>query len=151
MADFQWGVPTAWADAVAAASFQTLANNSIAVGAVIDNTTTRDMMAEVSFISAATTSATTAGAHLAVYLLPLLHNGTAYPTNNTTGSALPAVSYVRGVIGIPVGTVTPAGSTIIQVPYGSWKFGIANRLGVALANSTTNYTCQYRLLLESVA
>jgi hypothetical protein len=155
MALFQWA-PTAsqgaWTDAVAAASFNALASNGMAVGAVIDNTTTLDMLAEVSFISTTTAISVAVGGHLAIYLLPLLHDGTSYPTNNVSSATLlPSASYVRGVIGMPSGSVVPLGSTLIQVPYGSWKFGIVNRLGVALNASSTALTCKYRLLVEQVS
>lgn len=150
MTQAQWATTQgAWTDAIPAASLSALANNSIAVGSAIDNTTTVDMLAEVSFISTSAAIAVTNGGHLAVYLLPVLHDGTTYPTNNVSGTALPAVSYVRGIIGVPNGTVVPTGSVLIQVPYGTWKIGVANRLGVALATSTTAHTCRYRFIIEA--
>jgi hypothetical protein len=150
MASFLWGATQgAWTDAIAAASLSALANNSMAVGSAIDNTTTVNQLAEVSFISTTTGIAVVAGGHLAVYLLPLLHDGTSYPTNNAAGTSLPAITYCRGVIGVPNGTVVPAGSTVIQVPYGSWKLALVNRLGVALNTSTTALTLRYRLIVEA--
>src|SRR4051812_45508213 len=111
MATFNWaasGSQGAWTDAIAASGFNALANNSMALGSAIDNTTTVAEWMEVSFIAASV--AMTAGAHIAIYVLPLLNDGTSYPTNSAAGTSLPSIVYCRGVIGMPTATAIPAGS-----------------------------------------
>lgn len=152
MADFQWSATAGtYKDFVAAASFASLANNSMAVGTAIANTSAPvPMLLEVSFISTVALTVT-AGGHLAIGLLPLLHNGSGYPTNDTTGTALPGIGYVRGVITFPAGSITPQGSTLVVVPFGTWKPFVINRLGAAFSSSTTAHVCQYRTVFETVA
>ena len=151
MAVYQWGTPGAWADFIAAASFSpSVGNNGMVVGAAIANTTAPRMLAEVSFISTAAAIAMTAGAHLAVGLLPQLHDGAAYPTNDATGTALPGITYVRGVISMPTGTLVPRGSVLITIPYGTWKSFLLMRLGIGLTARTPAQTSHYRAVVEEV-
>lgn len=149
MATFLWGTPGAWTDVVAAASLSALANNSSVFSAGIDNTTTDAEWAEVSFISTAAGIAVTAGGHLAIYVLPQLHDGSTYPTNNTSGTALPSIAYCKGVIGVQNGTVVPTGSVVVPIPGNVIKIGMVNRLGIALNTSTTALTLRYRLVYDT--
>lgn len=150
MADIHWGTPTAWADVAAAASWSALANGSQIVSGNIDNTVGREEYAEVSIVTVTSTAVVPAGGHVAVFVLPSLHDGTTYPNNSVNGAALPAATYMRGVVSFPAATIPPSGSVIVPVPYGVFRISVANRLGVSFPTSTTNITVRYRLISEAV-
>lgn len=151
MADIRFGAPSSWADAFAAADFNALANNGgkLSTATAVSNGTGRYIHADVSFIMVTSTVSPTGSALLALYLLPLLHDGSSYPDNEdtTTAANLAATAYLVGSIGFRTKATQSikGGLTGILVPPGTFKWYMVNRLGVALPSSSTNMTCQYRL------
>lgn len=156
MALFLWGSSTdqgAWTDPGIVVP-NSLANNSIIAGTAVTNTTSPDMWAEFSYLTTAGTVTPTAGGHLAVYVLPALHDGTTYPigtpANTSAATVLPGIHYCVGVITVQTGAaVLVSGRVLVPIPYGTFKFAIVNRLGVAL-NATTTAACRHRLIVEAV-
>lgn len=156
MADIKWGTASAWADAMAAANFNALANNGgiLTTGAAIDNSTNRHLWGRLSFVCLTSTWAVGAGGHLAFYLLPLAHNGTSYPntTNGTAGTDYPGGQYWISNIAFKQATLAHIGvSKPFLIPATSFKFYCVNRTGAALPSSATNMTCQIETMPESVA
>jgi hypothetical protein len=157
MAVVTYSEPTAWADAFEPADFNALANNGgkLSTAAAVNNSTTRLLYAQVSFIMVTSTFSPTAGAHLAILLLPLLHDGTTYPENEdtTTAANLPPQYYVRGIIPVRYKAASTGSGMAdrVQVPPGTWKWYVINRCGVALPSSSADMTCRYRLFGEEVA
>lgn len=154
MTDFRFGTPSAWADAFAAADFNALANNAgiLSTASAVTNGTDRYILADVSFIMVTSTVSPTNSAHLALYLLPLLHDGTTYVDNENTGTAAnqPHPSYLVGSIGFRTkATQSIAGiARGILIPPGTFKwYGINRNMNGtgALPSSSVNMTCRHRL------
>lgn len=156
MADVRWGAPTSWADAFAAANFQSLANNGgiINSGSPIDNDTTPHTYARLSFVCVTSTWAVSAGGHIAFYLLPLPHTGSNYPNSNNGNTAGDYPGGHQWVANIAFRTGTMAHIGVSQpflIPRSSFQMYAVNRTGAALPNSNTNMTCQIQRFSEAIS
>lgn len=130
-----------------ASDFNSLANGSfVLASSTTDNGTNLDLLAEVSFI-ATVGGTTTAGAYLALWIMPQNRDGSTYGDTIGNGSTLPAATYFAGSAGVKVGVTS--GNTIvgtfprILLPRGVFKFGISNHVGVAF-NATASVTAEFR-------
>lgn len=154
MPEIRYTAPTAWADAFAAADFNALANDAgkLSTASAVANGTDRHLLADVSFIMVTSTVSPGVAPHLALYLLPLLHDGSTYVDNEDTGTVAnqPSPVYLAGVIAFRTkGSQSIAGIvTGLVIPPGTFKWYGINR-GMngssALPASSTNMTCRYRL------
>jgi hypothetical protein len=148
--------PGSWTDAFAAADFNALANGSglLSTATAVSNGSSLDLYADLSWICVTSTFTPTAGGHLAFYLLPLLHDGSSYPsaTSSATAAAQAQITYLVGTIALGASAQSHKGIiTGIRIPPGTFKWYMVNRSGAALPSSSTNMTCQYRLSSETVA
>jgi hypothetical protein len=156
MSTVQYTAPSSWANAFESADFNALANGGgiLSTSTAVDNSTTRYLFAQVSFIMVTSTMSPAVGAHLALLLLPLLHDGSTYPDNENTSTAanLPPAAYVRGIIPFRYKASQSCSGFAdrIMVPPGAWKWYVINRSGVALPSSSSNMSCRYRLYGEEV-
>jgi hypothetical protein len=154
MPDFRYSEPSAWADAFAAADFDALANDAgkLSTASVVANGTGRLLLADVSFIMVTSTVSPTNAPHLALYLLPLLHDGTTYVDNEDSATVAnqPSPAYLAGTIAFRTkATQSIAGiATGLVVPPGTFRwYGINRNMNgtSSLPASSTNMTCRYRL------
>jgi hypothetical protein len=127
--------------------FNSLANGSFVISdSVLVNGSNLDLLAEVSFI-VTVGGTTTAGAYLALWVMPENRDGTTYGDTIADGSVLPAATYFAGACGVKVGVTS--GNTIVGtfprllLPRDDFKLGLSNHVGVAL-NATPALTCEYR-------
>lgn len=118
-----------------------LANDGNKLGAAIDNSSGLDMFMDVEFVLATQGSARSAGAHIAVFLIPA-PDGTNYVYGDD--STDPPIN--RLVATLPLDAATTArrvASQMIAVPPGLFKLLFENKTGQALAASGN--TAGYRL------
>lgn len=141
-----------WESNPSLTSYLTTELNSLAdaankLGAAIDNSAGLDMYADVEISLAAQGSARSAGAYVAVYLIPSADGGTTYAYG---GDSLdPGANHL--VATVPFDAATTARdqlATMIPVPPGHFKLLIQNQTGQALAASGS--TVQYRLYSAEV-
>lgn len=152
MAVAKWTARSTWADLFNSVDLNALANGSgiLSTAAAVDNTTNLNFYADVSIRSTSTMSPT-AGGHFAIYLLPLLDDGTTYPNSTNTGTAgdQPPLQYLWTTIALR----TTAGSTQnhmarrLEIPNGIFKAYFVNRSGVAMPSSNL-FTVKYATYSE---
>lgn len=141
---------TAWADLFNAADFNALASNGFirSTATAVDNSTGYLWM-DVSFIMATSTVSPTLNAGLDLMILPQLHDGSTYVSGDdgTTEANFPGAGNLAGRISFWQKSSSQVNGYLrkIDVPYGSFKVGVINRMNVAMPSSSTNMTCKYRL------
>jgi hypothetical protein len=110
-----------------------LANDAQVLGAEIDNSTALDTFADVEFNVATQGSARSAGAHIAVFLIPAL-DGTNYAYGD--GSVDPPAN--RLIATLPLDAATTArrvAAQMLSIPPGKYKLLFENKTGQAMASS----------------
>lgn len=125
--------------------------NAILSDLQIDNSTALDVFCDVSFIGGSITSA--APNYIAIYLYPLLDDGTTYGDGRfgTSAAGPPPSNYAVGSIGLPVGTQAITGEVLgIRLPPGKFKFVLYNQAGATLAGSGAN-SLKYRTYNRAIA
>lgn len=136
-----------------AADFNSLATaNCVVASSAIANNSSLDLYSDVSFV--ATVGGTTlVTSRLDLYILPLNQDGTTYGDGTASGSAVPSASYQVASVGVKSGITTGNAVTGtfrgIVMPPGSFKFVVANQLGIAL-NSSAAVTMSYRTYNENL-
>lgn len=141
------GGVSAYTDAgFTAADFNSLANGSFVVASTgIDNTTNRDLWAEVSG-QLEVGGTTTATSYLALWLLPRNRDGSTYGDATPNGSNLPGshmwVANAGVRIGITSGNAVFFTFRPVLLPRGFFKWGISNHTGAAL-DSTAAATVEF--------
>lgn len=128
------------------------AANDVVAATAIANGTALDLYADVSFLFTMG-GTTTANSRIDVYILPLNADGSTYGDGSASGSALPAVGYQVGSIGVRSGITSgnPISGVIrgIALPPGDFKFVVVNQTGVAL-NAAAAADVKYRTYNENL-
>lgn len=146
MAVIKWEAPTAWADAIAGTALNALANGSSATGAEIDNSTNRDIYADLSFRSDVAGSINAdAQAHIEVHVLARMDDDSTF-ADLTVGT-------LAAIMTIAPSSNNDKESAVLRVPIppGRFKFAIVNRCGASGAFPASNSNVlKYRAYGEEV-
>lgn len=153
MATIQWLAPGAWTDAFLQSDLTgaTVVNGYglLSTAAVVTNGTGRYLYADISVRLASMTP--TAGGHIALFLLPLLDDGTTYADGASSATATAQASITHYVGALALRAVASAQNGMVRgilVPPGSFKWYLINRSGVPFATGTTVNTIKHRLYGE---
>lgn len=149
-----------WADLFNAADFNALTSGSgvystAGASGVFDNTSDLAPLAEVSFIMVTSTITPVAGARLALYFVPVLHDGTSLADGDAGGTTAnqPPGAYLAAVLPFTsksavahlAGTREP-----IRLPAYKFKPYMLNLTGANLPSSSVNMTCKFRKIALQV-
>lgn len=144
-----------WTDAgFTASDFNSRANGSVVVAATaLDNDSALDLGAEVSF-SFEVGGTTTTASRFDLYILPLNQDGTTYGDGQSTGTTVPALTYLAGTCYVRTG-VTATNAVVgtfpaVALPAADFKFAIVNNAGAAL-DSTAAAAVKYRTVNLNLA
>jgi hypothetical protein len=153
MASVLWTARSSWADALLASELSAIANASgvLSGATAVANGTARHLYADVSFRLASFTP--TAGGHIAMYLLPLLDDGTTYADGTTSGTATAQPTGTHFAGSFALRAVASAQNGMIRgimIPPGTFKWYLINRSGASLATTTTANIVKYCTYAEEV-
>ena len=146
MAAVKWGSSPATTSYLTT-DLNSLANDGNKLGAAIDNSTSLHMYIDVDFDLALQGTARTAGAHIAVFLIPAV-DGTNYASGDDSFDP-PANRFVAALSLDAAVTARRVAAQMIPVPPGLFKLLFENKTGQAFAASGN--VAAYRLYSVSVA
>ena len=148
------GVALTWSIAASGTDLTNLSSGNSVMSTVADitNGTSLDIYADISARFTIASTAIGAGAHLDVYLVPLLDDAVTYGDGLfTSGGAgtqvtgVPAYAPI-GIMQIRNATLTLMAGFVqgIIIPPGSFRFALANQTGTATSSAATNCALKYR-------
>jgi hypothetical protein len=129
--------PATW-QAAFGTEINSLASGSYALSSIIIDNTTGLLTDGTISVALGSVAPSASGASLAFYWQPLNQDGTSYGDGTPTGSVVPVQNYI-GSISWPTSATASALTGFLQVerivPATSFKLGVVNLLGSALAAS----------------
>jgi hypothetical protein len=146
------GVGLIWTAAFASGDLTSLANGSfiLSSASVIANGSNLDIYADFSVICTVTSATPPAGAYLAVYLVPLLGDGSTYGDGlATAGTAITrAPPYPpAGAIALEAAIAATTLAGFVQgiiIPPGTFSWGLYNGSGAALSSTAASNKAFFR-------
>src|SRR5262245_17710388 len=152
MAAEDYTTPSAWTNAFTSTNLNSIGNNNAIAGSAIDNSTNRDVFADLSLqLGAITPVADNAYVH--VFLYPRNKDNSTYGDNRfgTVAAGEPPPQYKVGWMAVDATGSAKFGTvTRIILPPGFFKFVLWNWTGITWPASGAN-TCQYRTYNRAVA
>lgn len=150
------GVGFTWTTLINSADLASMANGSSVLSSVSDitNQTALDLFMDVSVRCAIASSTVAAGANFALFLFPLLDDGSTYGdgqfSSGTQAAKTPAVYPIATIpLFAAASQTTLVGSALgLIIPPGSFRMAMQNNSGFALSAGTQ--TVKYRTYLQNL-
>lgn len=140
-----------WGNAFSTADLSAIVSGNAIISTIaIDNSTTLDVLCDIS-VSLGTLTSTSGAPYIGFYLYPLLANGTTYGDNRfgTSTTGPPPSQYFVGASPVIASTSSPMFGIVrgISLPPGGFKFVAYNLTGGTLSSTNTVQFRTYNLSL----
>ena len=138
--NFLWGAPGTVYNLLTTELNSLASGSGTALGPAIDNTSNKWQVGRLELVIASNSLAFTSASFVKVFFLPLLSDGTNYPTYTSGASyKLAEQNYLVGIININPATqsanVVRETLDRVYVPQGTWKTVLVSVAGVTLPSS----------------